>query len=213
MKQQMLSSDESSGIPIIIIFIIIAAFCIYNLLIASEIVKRFNKGGPDNNNQGYNKQEFKDKFNIDISSVEKTYILYSAMLMFSIFIVVFVGSQYLPVSGTVQQISNQGVLILLVIVSIIFVSYSINTFRNSKKDTEAGDITKGIVTVSGCLLAILVLLLGFLIYNIVNEAGLIQKNKPKKSNQKQQKQQKKQQKKQQQQDQQGSRMRSLFNQQ
>lgn len=171
MKNLFQEKGHQQSVIIIGIFVIIAAFCIYNLIVASKIVAKFN--GDDENKDGYNKKQFKDQYNIDISSVEKTYILYSALLMLSIFVVVFVGSQYLSISDTVQQLSNEYTLIFLLIVSIIFVSYSIHSFRNSNKKTEGGDMTKGIVTVSGFLLAFLILALGFLIYNVAKTSGTL----------------------------------------
>jgi len=174
MKNLFQDKGQEQSAIIMGIFVIIAAFCIYNLIVASQIVAKFNNGD-ENNKDGFNKQTFKNKFNIDISSVEKTYILYSALLMLSIFVVVFVGSQYLAVSDTVQQLSNEYALIFLLIVSIVFVSYSINSFRSSNKNE--GDITKGIVTVSGFLLGFLILALGFLIYNVAKTSGALQNMK------------------------------------
>ena len=188
MKNLFQEKKQQSTI-IIGIFVIIAAFCIYNLIVASQIVAKFNNGDEENKD-GYNKQQFKDQYNIDISSVEKTYILYSALLMLSIFVIVFVGSQYLAVNDTVQQLSNESALIFLLIVSIIFVSYSINSFRNSNKKTDEGDITKGIVTVSGFLLAFLILALCFLIYSLVKSSGALQNMKRSRQNQKQKQKQK-----------------------
>lgn len=171
MKNLFQEKGQQQSSIIIGIFVIIAAFCIYNLIVASQIVAKFNKGDDDNEG-GFNKQTFKQKFNIDISSVEKTYILYSALLMLSIFVVVFVGSQYLAISDTVQQLSNESVLIFLLVIAIVFVSYSIHSFRNSNK--EEGDLTKGIVTVSGFLLGFLILALCFLIYSLVKSSGALQ---------------------------------------
>jgi len=183
MKNLFQEKEHQQSAIIIAIFLIIAAFCIYNLIVASQIVAKFNNGD-EKNTDGYNKKEFKEQYNIDISSVEKTYILYSALLMLSIFVVVFVGSQYLAVNDTVQQLANESSLIFLLIVSIVFVSYSINSFRNSNKETNEGDITKGIVTVSGFLLAFLILALCFLIYSLVESSGALQNMKRARQNQK-----------------------------
>lgn len=178
MKNLFQEKGQQQSVVIIVIFIIIAAFCIYNLIVASQIVAKFNHGDKEHSD-GFNKKEFKDKFNIDISSVEKTYILYSALLMLSIFVIVFVGSQYLAVNIAVQQFSNEAALIFLLIIAVIFVSYSIHSFRNSNKKTDEGDVTKKIVTVSGFLLGFLILAICFLIYSLVNSSGALQNMKRK----------------------------------
>ena len=190
MKNLFQEKGQQQSTIIIGIFVIIAAFCIYNLIVASQIVAKFNKGDDDNEG-GFNKKTFKEKFNIDISSVEKTYILYSALLMLSIFVIVFVGSQYLAVNNTVQQLSNESALIFLLVIAIVFVSYSIHSFRNSNKKTDEGDITKGIVTVSGFLLAFLILALCFLIYSLVKSSGALQRMRGRKQQNRKQIQMKK----------------------
>lgn len=182
MKNLFQEKKDQQAAIIISIFAIIAAFCIYNLIVASQIVAKFNNGDEENKD-GFNKRTFKTKFNIDISSVEKTYILYSALLMLSIFVVVFVGSQYLAISDTVQQLSNESALIFLLVVAIVFVSYSIHSFRNSNK--EEVDLTKGIVTVSGFLLGFLILALYFLTYALVKSSGALQNMRGRKKNRKQ----------------------------
>lgn len=135
-------------------FTIIAAFCVYNLIVAGGILSKFNKSN-------MNSEQFHEKYNINIYGVSKSFIVYIILLMLCLMIIVANASQYLPASNVI----NESFIIAILIILIGFTSYTIHIFRNSNK-TE-GDLTKGLVGVSSILLAALILITGSSIYLLV----------------------------------------------
>jgi anaerobic C4-dicarboxylate transporter len=166
MKQYYQQIKNNKNLVVIIGFLIIAAFCIYNLTVAGGILSKFHKSK-------MNSDEFHEKYNINILGVSKSFIIYSILLTVCLMIIIVNSTEYLPI-GT-SDIFNESFLVGALIVGVVFICYTINIFRNSNKSDE--NLTKGLVTTSSILLAGLLIIICFLIYDIVKRNRLVIKIK------------------------------------
>lgn len=139
------------------IFTLIIALCVYNLIISAKLIKRVN----NNENVG-----------VSIEKLERTYTLFFSLLTISVGIVGLLLGQNQDTGMLFNSLMNNYTILLFLITSVVFLSFSINTFQKTN-ETDA----RSLVIISSILLSVIcvgILYLGLAVGSPQHHQKLVQ---------------------------------------
>lgn len=117
------------------IFTLIIALCVYNLIISAKLIKKVN----NNENVG-----------VSVEKLERTYTLFFSLLTISVGIVGLLLGQNQDTGMIFNSLMNNYTILLFLITSVVFLSFSINTFQKTN-ETDA----RSLVIISSILLSVI----------------------------------------------------------